>query len=71
MKLSSLFVGKLVRGIEGKVDPIYEQENYLEPIGLVVDFTIDKDNNISPVVLWIGHNRTSGSVNPENLQELE
>lgn len=50
MKLSSMFISKLVQGIKGKVLPVFGQENPEEPIGSIRDFMINYNGLISPLV---------------------
>ena len=73
MKLSSMFAGKLVRGIKGKVAPVFEQDNPEEPIGIIRGFElVSITKQIVPRVLWIGQiEHSSLRVHPDNLQELE
>lgn len=73
MKLSSMFVGKLVQGVKGKVLPVYEQENPEEPIGIIRDFMTNYDGGvIAPLVQWVGQiDDLAHCVHPDNLKELE
>ena len=73
MKLSSMFKGKLVRGIKGKVSPVFEQDTPEEPIGIILDFTTNYAGGIVvPLVLWIGQiEDLAHSVHPDNLRELD
>lgn len=74
MKLSSMFVGKLVRGIKGKVKPVFGQENPEEPIGIIRDFLTNYDDGgiVVPFIQWIGQiEDLAHCVHPDNLQELE
>ena len=73
MKLSSMFKGKLVRGIKGKVLPVFEQDTPEEPIGIILDFKTNYDSGIVvPLVLWIGQiEDLAHCVHPDNLRELD
>ena len=73
MKLSSMFKGKLVRGVKGKISPVFGQDTPEEPIGIILDFKLNYDDGIVvPLVWWIGQiEDLAHCVHPDNLQEFE
>lgn len=72
MKLSDIYIGKIVRGIEGKVLPNPEQENPKTPIGHIIGLTIrPTDQKVIPVVRWAGTDLYGHGCDLENLQEVE
>lgn len=71
MKLRDLFIGKLVKGIKGKVLPVQEQENPNEPIGYIKSFEVF-NGEIHPFIHWIGTDSDlDHGVHPENITDLE
>ena len=70
MKLSDIFIGKLVQGKKSEVLSVKMQETSDEPIGYVTGLMIRlPDNKVVPKIKWAGELYECG-VDAESLREL-